>query len=274
MESSRGKCQRCGEGLISHKNRGRPKIFCSKRCQSADSSARDRRRKNPRLLTVEERNNSFAERVWRQTIIPELTRPQVVGGPTLQIAPGQPLRPKPDGVITGWNESRPPETSPDSTENPYATRKLAESALERAPTFVQHIRLHATATRAASGDVVRGVLADWVKTGFVPLAEIEAQAAILPEDWVSGPYQRLKKTLANKRHAQLETPESEDALSQTIPERVESLETRQSVLEETLRSALEDVARAATEFAARIPEDGRIAGAVDRLLAEIEEIGA
>ncbi len=63
-------------------------------------------------------------------------------------------------------------------------------------------------------------------------------------------------------------------MATTIPGRVEHLKTRQSVLEETLRSALEDVARAATEFAARIPEDGRIAGAVARLLADIEEIGA
>jgi len=69
-------------------------------------------------------------------------------------------------------------------------------------------------------------------------------------------------------------PERTISMTTTIPERVESLETRQSVLEETFRSALEDVARAATEFAARIPEDGRIAGAVDRLLADIEEIGS
>ena len=63
-------------------------------------------------------------------------------------------------------------------------------------------------------------------------------------------------------------------MTTTIPERVESLEVRQSILEETFRAALEDVARAATEFSARIPEDGRIAGAVDKLLESIEEIGA
>lgn len=60
----------------------------------------------------------------------------------------------------------------------------------------------------------------------------------------------------------------------TIPDRVESVEDRLARLEEMFRETMEGIAVAAQKLAARIPEDERIAGAVDALLADVEQRGA
>jgi hypothetical protein len=206
-------CHRCGAAFSSSHGRGRRRIYCSIQCQSAASSARKRKNDNPNLMTLPARNERFAERVWREKIIPELAQagrgpidsggnrlnPSIMHGGNKHSGGGLGLIPRRRGTINGLNESKAPEASGDSTRSIYVTRKVAENPLERDPTFIEHLRLHATAVSAASADVVRDVLEDWVRGGFVSLAEVQAQSAILPQAWVEGPFQRLA---GNNRHAQ------------------------------------------------------------------------
>jgi len=206
-------CPKCARSITSKKTRGRPQVYCSSRCQSAASSERNRKRDNPHLLSVEERNERFAMKTWREKIIPELAlagtgpidsaghrfNPSIMRGGNREGGGGLDLTPRRRGTINGWNESKKPDDSPDSTRSIYATCKAAESPLEADPTFIEHIRLHTRAVSGVSGDVVRDVLEDWVLEGFVPLAEVERQRAILPRDWVQGTLRRLQ---LNNRHAQ------------------------------------------------------------------------
>jgi hypothetical protein len=164
-------------------------------------------------MTVATRNERFAERVWRVKIIPELEQAgrgpldptgnrlnqSIMRGGNAQPGGGLDLIPRRRGTINGWNESKEPGTSPDSTRSIYFRGKVAESPLEADPTFIGHIRSHANAISAVSADVVRDVLEDWVRGGFDSVADVEAQTAILPQAWVEGPFGRIQ---ANNRHAQ------------------------------------------------------------------------
>ena len=118
--------------------------------------------------------------------------PSIMHGGNREPGGGLDLIPRRRGTINGLNESKAPEASPDSTRSIYANRKSAESPLEADPTFIEHIRLHARAVSAVSADVVREVLEEWIRSGFVSLAQVEAQSAILPQAWVQGPYRRLQ----------------------------------------------------------------------------------
>jgi len=152
--------------------------------------------------------------VWREKIIPELAlagagpidpaghrlNPSIMRGGNGESGGGLDLIPRRRGTINGWNESKKPDDSPDSTRSIYAMSKVAESPLESHPTFIEHIRWHATAIQGVSGDVVRDVLEDWILEGFVSLSEVERQEAILPPDWVERVLRRLK---SNYRHAQV-----------------------------------------------------------------------
>jgi hypothetical protein len=164
-------------------------------------------------MSVGARNERFAERLWRQKIIPELAHAgrgpidpsgnrlnqSIMRGGNRQRGGGLELIPRRRGTINGWNESKEPDISPDSTRSIFARGKIAESPLEADPTFIAHLRLHANAVSAVSADVVRDVLEDWVRDGFVSIADVEAQSAILPRAWVDGPFRRLQSTY---RHAQ------------------------------------------------------------------------
>jgi hypothetical protein len=164
-------------------------------------------------MTVEARNERFAKRLWRQQIIPELARAgagpidpsgnrlnqSIMRGGNGQPGGGLELITRRRGTINGWNESKEPDISPDSTRSIYARGKIAESPLEADPTFIAHLRLHANAVSAVSADVVRDVLEDWVRSGFVSIADVEAQSAVLPRDWIKGTFRRLQSIY---RHAQ------------------------------------------------------------------------
>jgi hypothetical protein len=162
-----------------------------------------------------------------------------------------PHRPRRRGVVNGWNESQPPAWPGDSTLNPYALGKVAASPLEPADTWVQAVQASARAASAMSAEYAKSVLRD--------------VGAIVPKD----PYLLERAVLEAERVFRVATVDGEEHnMTQTIPERVSALEDRQARLEESLRSYFEDALRRADQLIGQIPEDARIAEAVESLIQE------
>ena len=244
-------CRTCGSTIPSAR-RGRPRAYCSAACKQRAY----RKRVDPGIGSPERHERKLMAREDHFTSR-ALHRAGIMDGPNPLDdwrEDNQPawLKAGRKGVIHGENESKPPSTGEDSSASVFMTA-VVRKHLPKPLSWVESVRAAAKAASAASAGYARSVLRD---VGVLPPSN---------PDRLVGMLDKAESEFRNAtRNGEVEAPQ-ESAMTQTIPERVESLEERQTRLEETFRSYLDGIAQTAQRISDRVPEDARISEAVERL---------